>query len=101
MTVPLACDITAIPPADRGEHQRVTRQLVACATDMQGTSDGIAFQLPAEEYDAAARFIALERLCCPFLRFALEVSPGRGPLWLRLDGPPGSGGFIRSELQLS
>lgn len=72
MSIPLACDMTAIPPADRAEHQRVTRHLVACATDIQESSDGIAFRLPAEEYDTAARFIARS--------------------------PPGSGAFIQSEL---
>jgi hypothetical protein len=30
------------------------------------------------------QFVARERLCCPFLRFALEVEPDRGSPWFIL-----------------
>lgn len=96
----LACDMSAIPPAERGEHQRVGRLLVAAAIDLRASVNGMVFQLPADEYDAAVQFIARERLCCPFLRFRVEVTPGRGPLRLSVDGPAGAGEFLRSELQL-
>ena len=33
-------------------------------------------------------FATLERLCCPFLRFRLELAPGGGPFTLTLSGPP-------------
>jgi hypothetical protein len=44
------------------------------------------------------RFVAAERLCCPFLRFELVVSPERGPLRLSITGPEGAKGFLRAEL---
>jgi len=46
----------------------------------------------------AAEFISLERLCCPFLRFSLEVEPEGGPIWLRLTGREGVKAFIREEV---
>ena len=100
MTIPLACDMTAIPSAEREHHRRATRRVVTSATVIQETQDGFAFQLSSDDYQAAAEFVALERLCCPFLQFALEVTPGMGPVWLRVDGPPGAGAFLRLELQL-
>ena len=62
--------------------------------------DGLAFRFPAEEYDAVTEFVGRERLCCPFLTFALEVSPDRGPLRLQLTGAEGVTDFIRAELHL-
>jgi len=100
MTIPLACDMTAIPSAERENHRRATRRLVASASDIQETPDGFAFQLSSDDYQAAAQFVALERLCCPFLGFALEVTPGQGLVWLRIHGPPGAGAFLRFELRL-
>lgn len=96
----LACDMTAIPAAERGEHQRVGRRLVAAAIEIRESDNGLVFQLPPEEYDALVQFVARERLCCPFLRFIVEVTPGRGLLRLSVDGPPGVTEFLRAELNL-
>jgi hypothetical protein len=91
----------AIPPEDRGEHHHVTRRVVAAATEICESANGIALRLSADDYETAVQFVARERLCCPFLRFTLKVTPGRGPVWLCLDGPSGTGEFLRSELHLT
>ena len=100
MTVPLACDMGAIPAAERGEHDRVTRHLIAAATMVRESPDGFTFQLSADQYETACQFIARERLCCPFLRFTLDVPPERGAIRLRLSGPNGAKELIRTELGL-
>jgi hypothetical protein len=96
----LACDMSAIPPAEREEHQRVTRCVVAAAIDIVHLADGFALQLPADSYETVMQYVARERLCCPFLRFSVTVLPGGGPVWLHLDGPPGTREFLRLELHL-
>ena len=99
--MPFACDLLAIPPAARGPHQRLTRRLMAEAVgEIREAPDGVALRFPADEYEAVAQFVARERLCCPFLRFTVEVAPGGGPLWLRLSGPEGVTEFLRTELHL-
>ncbi len=96
-----ACDISAIPASQRGAHHALTRRLVTqAAREIRELADGIAFCFPAEEYAAVSRFVAQERLCCPFLSFTIDVAPERGPVWLRLTGPEGVKDFIRAELQL-
>ncbi len=62
--------------------------------------DGYAFRLPGEHdlITKTAEFISLERLCCPFLRFALEVGAEGGDVWLRLTGREGVKEFIREEV---
>jgi len=35
-----------------------------------------------------------ERRCCRFLRFAIQVEPDDGPIYLELTGPPGTREFL-------
>jgi hypothetical protein len=101
MPDPFACDLTAISPAERGAHQELVRRLVSeTVGDILELPDGLAFRFPAAAYDTVVRFIARERLCCPFLTVTLEIGPERGSLWLRLTGPAGIKAFLRAELHL-
>ncbi|MGI9167336.1 MAG: hypothetical protein ACR2G5_13325 [Pyrinomonadaceae bacterium] len=45
-----------------------------------------------------AEFIALERLCCPFFGFAVEVEREGGAVWLILTGREGVKPFIIAEI---
>jgi hypothetical protein len=44
--------------------------------------------------------IEVERHCCAFLTFRLEVTPGNGPVWFDMSGPPGTRDFLETELGL-
>jgi hypothetical protein len=102
MSIPFACDMTAIPGDQRGAHHALIRRLMTEAVEeISELPDGLAFRFHAEEYDAVTEFVGRERLCCPFLSFRLDVSPERGPLQLRLTGAAGVKDFIRAELHLS
>jgi hypothetical protein len=93
--------MTAIPAEKRGAHHTLIRRLMTEAVEeISELADGLAFRFPDEEYDAVTEFVGRERLCCPFLTFALEVSPDGGPLRLRLTGAEGVKDFIRAELHL-
>lgn len=98
---PLACDMKALTAAQRTEHSKRTKQLFAAARERKELKDGFAFRidLAASPLDETARWIDLERLCCPFLRFGLEVDSGVS--WLRLTGPRGVKEFLRKELPLN
>jgi hypothetical protein len=93
--------MTAIPPEKRGAHHALTRRLMTVVVEeISELPNGLAFQFPAEEYNAVAEFVSRERLCCPFLTFTLELAPECGPLTLRLTGGEGVKDFIRAELHL-
>ena len=101
MSPSFACDMTAIPDADRRAHRHLIRRLMTeSAEDIRELPDGFAFRFPAREYQGVTEFVARERLCCPFLNFILEVVPEQGPLILRLTGAKGVKEFIRAELSL-
>jgi hypothetical protein len=97
---PIACDMSAIEPALRAVHIARGGRVFRAAEEIREMPDGYAFRLPNESDTLlkAAEFVALERLCCPFLGFALEVAPEGGPVWLRLTGREGVKAFIREEV---
>lgn len=101
MPIPFACDMTAIPTEQRSAHHALIRHLMTEAVEeIRELPDGLSFRFPTREYDAIAEFMGRERLCCPFLTFALELAPDQGPVTLRLTGPEGVVPFIRAELDL-
>jgi hypothetical protein len=97
---PFACDMTGIEASKRGQHIATTDALFRSAGEIRELPNGYAFRLPNESdvLLKAAEFIALERLCCPFLGFGLEVEPEGGALWLRLVGREGVKPFIQAEI---
>ena len=98
---PLACDMTAIPLTQRETHLKTSRTLFSDIKEIRELPDGYEFWL---EGDAnvllkAAEFISLEKLCCPFLAFTLDVDAEAGPVKLRLTGREGVKAFIREEVE--
>ena len=99
--MPFACDMTAIPADQRAAHHALSRRLTAeAAVEVRDVPDGLSFTFRADAYDDVMRFVRLERLCCPFLGFSIEVAPQGGTVQLTLSGPPGAAAFIRAELDL-
>lgn len=93
----IACDIHAIPPAQRTRYETLRANVLAAARDTSETTDGYAFRLGDEvALVAVAEWIAFERLCCPFLRFTIEVD-GREPARVGIGGD-GVKDFLRAEL---
>jgi hypothetical protein len=97
---PIACDMSAIEPGLRAAHIATGGRVFRAAVEIRELPNGYAFRLTgdAEMLSKIAEFIALERLCCPFLGFALEVEPEGGLVWLRLTGREGVKAFIREEV---
>lgn len=97
---PLACDMTAIPADQRPMHLATSRELFSRIEEFREPPDGYQFRL-ADGPDLLTKlgeFVSRERLCCPFLRFAVEVEAEGGPVWLRLSGRAGVKAFVREEI---
>jgi len=96
---PLACVPEAIPASERpGHFTLLTRLFGETVRERRDVPNGYAFRFGAESFEDVARFVALERLCCPFLQFVIELSPNAGPLWLSLTGPETTREFLDVEL---
>ena len=97
---PFACDMTAIAPDQRDAHRAATSRLFQAVEQTRELVNGYAFRLPNESalLNTVAEFIVLERLCCPFFGFGLEVEPEGGSVWLSLTGREGIKPFIMAEI---
>ena len=99
MNSPFICDMTAMTKAQRTRHHALGKQLRISVIEFVELPNGYAarFPLQAELVLLVAEFITLERLCCPFFTFGLEVEKEGGPLWLKMTGDQGIKPFIRAE----
>ena len=97
---PFACDMTAIAPEQRSAHMATIEKLFRSVQSKRELPDGYRFELPndSDVLLTAAAFISLERLCCPFFGFRLEVGREGGSVWLSLTGGDGVKPFIIAEI---
>ena len=97
---PLACVLGAFTPAQRARWNELRQRWRSRVEDVRELADGWALRLPgdAETLLAAAEWMTLERLCCPFLGFALALEPEGGATWLRLTGRAEVKEFLRGAL---
>ena len=97
---PFACDMTAIAADQRDAHLATINKLFRSVQNVRELPNGYRVRLPNESdvLLTAAKFIALERLCCPFFDFSLEIEREGGAVWLSLTGREGVKPFIMAEI---
>ena len=95
---PIACDLGALTSEERECGQRLLAEFKARFREPQETENGYIFVIPNESGTLArlGAFLALERICCPFLTFDLAVPARRGPVTLHVHGEPAAKSFVRS-----
>ena len=97
---PLACNLGAMTADQRARHRVLGQALRGEVHEILELPDGFTFRLPPESWSIAAEFVSLEKLCCPFVHFLLEMSEDGGPIRLTLSGREGVKEFLRAELGL-
>lgn len=95
---PLACNLSAIGSQDRPRYSQLVKILRAAITASHELRDGYAYDFDETgiSLPALAEWITMERLCCPFLRFQIDVK-SRGGTQLTLSGPDGVKAILREE----
>ena len=81
----------------RERYGEIKTRLRAAVKEVKELPDGYAFRYEPDPalLMAVAEFTTLERRCCPFFSFVLEVRSGEGPLWFRITGPKAAKPFIK------
>ena len=95
-----ACNMKALTKAERAAYPKLVRSLLSGVEEMRELKDGYAFRFPPTSLKTAAEWVALERRCCPFFTFSIELARDEGPMWLKVTGPAGVKPFIRVEFGL-
>ena len=96
---PLVCNMDVFTSTQREAHIQTTTELIQALQSVQEVKNGYEFTFPNETefISKIAEFISNERLCCPFLKFTLNILSNREPLSLSLTGPIGTQEFLRAE----
>jgi hypothetical protein len=100
-TQTLACDLAALPPGSRKRLKELSEELFRSVDELREMPEG--FDLGFSEgstltIEKIAEFIALDRLCCPFIRHGLIHEPYERGVWLHLSGAAGVKDIIKSDL---
>ncbi len=97
---PVACRLDAFDERERARHRQLASELRAAMTDVEELADGYAVRFPGKPFLflRIARWIELERACCPFLTIRLEIERSAPAYRVRLTGPEGAKDVLRAEL---
>jgi hypothetical protein len=95
--LPIACVPNAVP-RNQQEYwvKEIVPKLYRAVQEIQELPNGWAWRLPStsEILLLVAEDLNIERLCCPFVRYTLEIEPNQGPFWLRMTGDEGVKEFL-------
>ena len=96
-TAPFSCDLTHLDHQARAREQSLLAWFQHAYIDASWTGTDYQFTLVPDARTLAdvGELLALERLCCPFLRFALEVDSSEVAV-LKMSGRDGVHEFIRA-----
>jgi hypothetical protein len=96
--LPVACGLS--DPELRARRGGMLAEFRRACLEQRWLGNGLALRFAAEPGRLAflSELLELERQCCRFLTFGLEVAPDGGPIWLTLTGPEGTAEFLAHEL---
>ena len=95
---PIACDMTALSPAERQRYDTLRRLVLDAVGDVRSTS--IGFRLRVDESASAANiaeWMTLEHRCCSFLTLQLALT--RDGTWIEMGGSAAIKDFLRDEFK--
>lgn len=94
------CNLNALSPTERARLKQFSG-LLAAKIETKELPDGYAFRLQKGVSIAdLAEWVFLERKCCPFFDFEIELERNNGSLWLKLRGAEGVKQFMVSDFHL-
>jgi hypothetical protein len=88
MPLPIACNLGALSLEQREREQNLLAEFKSLQRRARPIDAGYSFEIPDGPATLArlGEFLALERLCCPFLSFRLAVGSELAPVVLEVTG---------------
>jgi hypothetical protein len=99
---PFACNLKAFTPDQRARHHQLIVRFTSAVTEIRELKDGYSLHIDTVQAPLVdiAEWVDLERRCCPFFDFQMDVHGEDGSLWLSLKGREGVKDFIRIDFSL-
>ena len=95
-----ACRPGALTAEERAQHKEARARLERGTREVTEDAEGYTFHYAADVPPTAViAWVEMERQCCPFLRFTLDVPADGGASRLRLWGVPGVKAFLAAEMK--
>src|SRR5260370_39403224 len=93
---PLACNLGAFTASEKPRYIELRGMVAVAVIGKRELPDGIALHVATDRIALAdlAEWISLERKCCPFFDFRIEVAREAGTVWVSLTGRPGVKEFL-------
>jgi len=97
---PIACDLSALTVSERKRRRSLAKAFARAVIGRGELANGFEFYVDPAKVDlpSLAEWTALERRCCPFLHFRIEVGPTDTHIVVALSGDQGVKEFLRAEL---
>ena len=94
-STPIACSLSE--PELRARRDELRRAFTGAIASVDELPDGyrLVFTPSDGVLATVARFVELERVCCPFLTFTLTAAAEQGEVSLAITGPAGAKEFLR------
>jgi hypothetical protein len=96
--LPIACDPSSITPQEMDRWMNVILpELYGKVQEISELPDGWSLRLPVipELLMIVAEDMDIERRCCPFVHYTLEIPPGYAPFSLNMTGGEGVKEFLK------
>ncbi len=99
---PFACNLKAFTPDQRVRWRQLIERVTSAVTEARELKDGYALRINTSHAPLVevAGWVDLERRCCPFFDFQMDVHGEDGSLWLSLKGRDGVKDFINADFSL-
>jgi hypothetical protein len=96
------CNLKAISAAERPRYNDLIKRIRAALRERRELATGYTFRLDSNAVTLtdAAEWIAMERLCCPFLTLQLSTAGSQADWVLTLTGPEGVKPLITAEFPI-
>ncbi|HEV2473323.1 MAG TPA: hypothetical protein VGS41_11690 [Chthonomonadales bacterium] len=96
MSEPCACNLAVFSRDESTLHSKILNELRRRCSAEQAQEDGVLLQFPgdASTSQLLLEWILLERRCCSFARFQIELASNNG-LAARVTAPPGAAAILR------
>ena len=94
-----ACNLKAFTTQERAQYRKLSDRLMPAVLSEREKNDGYALELNTRSISVVevAQWVELERKCCPFFSFQLDLRGEDGALWLSLTGREGVKQFIEVD----
>lgn len=90
VVIPIACDLSDSQLRERREA--ILNEAADKMLDFRELENGFSYRFPMEDsvLESIVKIINLERKCCPFLNFAINIESGKDSFALELTGADGA-----------